>query len=102
MILRLLLLTFILFCLELGVFLVLLPWSLLWERNYFLFRYPDLAPYLLNDTLRGIVSGLGLVDIGLAFWYATHFGAVLTRWRGEPLTPEKPDRRQSISRGQTA
>ena len=102
MTLRLLLLTFILFCLELGVFLLLLPWSALWERNYFLFRYPALAPYLLNNVLRGVISGLGLVDIGLACWYAAHFGAVLAQWRGEPSVPAESPPRESLSRGQTA
>jgi hypothetical protein len=99
---RLLLLTFIIFWLELGAFLVLLPWSTLWEHNYFLFRYAELAPYLLNNAVRGVVSGLGMVDIGLAFWYAVHFGEVLARWRGQASAPAGPTPGESVSRGQTA
>jgi len=76
---RLFLVSLILFCLELGVFLVILPWTTLWERNYFLFRYPGLAPWVLNHYLRGALSGLGLVDIGLAVWYAAHFRQALAR-----------------------
>lgn len=83
MTLRLLLLTFIFFCLELGLFLLLLPWSRLWEQNYFLFRYPMLAPYLLAHPVRGLISGVGLLDIGVALWYAANFRAVLRRWRGQ-------------------
>lgn len=99
---RLFLLTVIVFLLELGVFLFLLPWSSPWERNYFLYRYPALAPYLLDNSLRGVISGLGLVDLGVAYWYATHFQALLARWREGSAAPAPPEPRESISRGQTA
>lgn len=56
----------ILLCFELGVLLGILPWSAFWERNYFLQRHPALIPYLLNPYVRGAVSGLGLLDIGIA------------------------------------
>jgi hypothetical protein len=52
--------------LELGLLLVLLPWSDYWELNYFLNRFPALIPYLLNPYVRGAISGLGLVDAILA------------------------------------
>lgn len=52
--------------LELGLLLVLLPWSDYWELNYFLNRFPSLIPYLLNPYVRGAISGLGLVDAILA------------------------------------
>jgi hypothetical protein len=63
---RLLRVLLILICFELGVLLVLLPWSNIWERNYFLNRYPVLIRYLLNPSLRGAISGLGVLDIALA------------------------------------
>ena len=53
-------------CFELGVVLIFIPWSGFWERNYFLDRYPVLIPYLLNPYLRGAVTGLGVIDIGIA------------------------------------
>jgi len=53
-------------CFELGVLLLILPWSGLWERNFFLQRYPELLPLLLNPFLRGAISGLGLLDVGIA------------------------------------
>ena len=85
---RLYLTVLILFCLEVGVFLVILPWSSLWERNYFLYRYPFLARWLLNHFLRGAISGLGIIDISLGLWHATHFRQLLQR-----LTPSsyRPD-----------
>lgn len=87
MIPRLFLLTLILFCFELGFFLVVLPWSTLWEHNYFLFHYPALRTILLNHYLRGGISGLGLVDIGLALWYAAHFRQVVARWLASAENP---------------
>ncbi len=56
----------ILLCFELGVLLVFVPWSGAWERNYFLNRYPALIPYLLNPSVRGAITGLGVLDIALA------------------------------------
>lgn len=55
-----------LICFELGVLLILAPWSGFWARNAFLERYPDWIPYLLNPYTRGAVSGLGLLDILVA------------------------------------
>lgn len=99
MLARLLLFTFILFCCELGIFLLLLPWTALWERNYFLFRFPQLAPYLLNHSVRGLISGLGLVDLGIGLWYVAHFREVLQRWQAEEPEAAAPQPRESISRG---
>jgi hypothetical protein len=99
MLARLMLFTFILFCCELGIFLFLLPWTALWEHNYFLFRYPQLAPYLLNYSVRGLISGLGLVDLGIGLWYVARFREVVQRWQGEEAEPTAPEPRESISRG---
>ena len=56
----------ILMLFELGVLVAIFPWSPFWERNYFLERHPSLLPLMLNPFLRGAVSGLGLVDLGIA------------------------------------
>jgi hypothetical protein len=63
---RLLRVATILLVFELGVLVAILPWSAFWERNFFLDRYPDLIPILLNPFLRGAITGLGLLDIGIA------------------------------------
>jgi hypothetical protein len=47
----------------LGVLLILLPWLGFWEHNYFLDKYPELTPYVLHPSLRGAVTGLGVLDI---------------------------------------
>lgn len=51
------------FFFEAGLVLVLVPWSMYWERNYFVQALPLLEPFLTNDFVRGAVSGLGLVNL---------------------------------------
>jgi hypothetical protein len=56
------------FFFEAGLVLVIVPWSVYWERNYFVQSLPLLQAFLTNDFVRGAVSGLGLVNMlaGLA------------------------------------
>jgi hypothetical protein len=54
---------YVVVCLEVGIFLTLVPWSAIWERNYFLEAYPSLRAFLLAPALRGAVAGLGLANI---------------------------------------
>lgn len=54
---------YVLVCLEVGFFLMLVPWSAIWERNYFLEALPNLRPFLLSPTLKGAVCGLGLANV---------------------------------------
>lgn len=56
----------VLLCFEMGALLLYLPWSVLWEQNYFLSRFPALVPVLLHPALRGAVTGLGVLDILVA------------------------------------
>jgi len=52
---------------ELGILLVFLPWSTqYWDHNFFLGRYPELIRYLLYPAVRGLISGLGVLDIIVA------------------------------------
>jgi hypothetical protein len=51
------------FFFEAGLILVFLPWSSYWERNYFAQLLPPLQTFLINDFVRGGVSGLGLVNV---------------------------------------
>ena len=54
---------YIAYFLEAGLLLVVLPWSSFWGRNYFVEHWPALRPWIVNDFVRGAVSGLGLVNI---------------------------------------
>jgi len=62
---RVLAVAFILFCFEIGLFLVFVPWSQLWEHNVLLGYSLYLRGLLLNNFFRGAVSGLGIVDLVL-------------------------------------
>jgi hypothetical protein len=52
---------------EVGLLLVLVPWSPFWERNYFLTAFPALLEIVRNNYVRGGVSGLGVVNLLLGF-----------------------------------
>jgi hypothetical protein len=49
--------------LEVGLLLVVLPWSGFWDRNYFGAALPGLRPIITNNFVRGAVTGLGLVNL---------------------------------------
>lgn len=53
-------------CFEMGALLLYLPWSGLWDQNFFLLHFPSLIPVVLHPSFRGAVSGLGVLDIILA------------------------------------
>ncbi len=57
----------IILCFEMGALLLYLPWTGFWEQNYFLSHFPSLLPVLLHPSVRGLVSGIGVLDIFLAF-----------------------------------
>ena len=67
---RLGLLVFVLICLELGIALVVLPWTRIWTDNNLLLGYPTIRFWAANTFVRGAFSGLGLVDIWLGIWEA--------------------------------
>lgn len=65
---RLLIILYIVFCFELGVFLVVLPWLSVWSRNFFVGHYPLVSTIAQNYFVRGAISGVGLADIWLAIY----------------------------------
>ena len=56
-------LLFVAFFVEVGLLLIVLPWSAFWERNYFASLWPALVPLLTNNFVRGAVSGLGVLNL---------------------------------------
>ena len=60
---RLWLVVFVLFCLEVGIILTVLPWTALWSKNSLIAGFPAIKEFLDYGFVRGIVSGLGLIDI---------------------------------------
>ena len=60
---------------EMGALLLYLPWSVYWEHNYFLSHYPSLIHIVLHPSFRGVVSGIGVLDILLAIgWMGSRSG----------------------------
>jgi len=70
---RLLTIIYIVFCLELGIFLFILPWwGPFWGQNYFVDHFPLLSWLSHSNFLRGAISGIGLADIWLAILEIWH------------------------------
>ena len=55
------------FFIEVGLLLIVLPWSGFWERNYFIYSWPSLAPLFLSSYVRGAVTGIGLLNLVAGF-----------------------------------
>ena len=51
------------FFLETGAVLLLAPWSQFWDRNYFAQGLPLIHELMINNFVRGAVSGLGIVNM---------------------------------------
>jgi hypothetical protein len=58
---------YIAFFIEVGLLLLVLPWSAFWERNYFADAWPPLRPFLTNNFVRGGITGLGIVNLIAGF-----------------------------------
>src|SRR4030088_1815240 len=77
---------YIILCLEIGIVLALLPWIPQgtrglsdWGNNYFLLyaarktSMHALQAVVASGWVRGAVTGVGLLNIGIAFWEIFHF-----------------------------
>ncbi len=73
---------FIVLCLLLGFYLILSPWDTLfgsWSENYLLVflsdssGFPALRSTVASNWVRGAVTGLGVLNLVIAFWEAAHF-----------------------------
>lgn len=61
-------LLFVMLYLEVGFALIVVPWSSFWDRNYFAQTLPAIGSVMTNDFVRGAVSGIGLVNIGVGIY----------------------------------
>lgn len=57
----------VVFFVEVGLLLIVLPWSGFWERNYFVYSWPILEPLFLSAYFRGAVTGIGLLNLAAGF-----------------------------------
>jgi hypothetical protein len=51
------------FFIETGAVLLLAPWSEFWDRNYFAQGLPFIHALMINNFVRGAVSGVGIVNM---------------------------------------
>ena len=70
---RLSLVVFVIFCIELGMLLAVLPWTPVWMNNALVANSPVLKSLLQGDFIRGLVTGCGMVDIWIGIWEAVHY-----------------------------
>src|SRR5882757_6056503 len=58
---------FVILRLYVGALVVLLPWRSIWTTNAWINSWPTAAGFIAQGWVRGIVSGLGLLNIWIAF-----------------------------------
>lgn len=75
---RLSLIIFVLFCLEIGIVLTVLPWTGVWTGNSLLVSFPQLRALLISNFVRGLISGLGLVNIWMGIAEAVRYRESVT------------------------
>ena len=61
----------VLLSLEAGLVLLVIPWSVLWIRNWWVIGSELLRPVLMNNFLRGAVSGLGMLTLWVGVSFAS-------------------------------
>ena len=70
---RMFLVTFVLLCTLLGVFLIVLPWRPEWVDNPLFSGYPWVRSLFANPFFRGICSGFGVLDLWIAISETAHY-----------------------------
>jgi hypothetical protein len=70
---RLGVLLFVFICATIGVMLMIVPWRPEWSENPLLLSYPALHDLVASGFTRGLVTGLGLVNVWIGFWEALQY-----------------------------
>ena len=97
---RLTVIFFIVLCLEAGVVLTVAPWVQWfgmgdWGDNYFLVYAAHktgivgLQRVVASGWVRGAVTGLGLLNLAMAFWETFHFRQTVRRLQGADAPPAR-------------
>jgi len=56
-----------------GLLVFFLPWTHLWEFNRFFLYYAPVARFAENGAVRGLISGVGLLNLWIALSEAIHY-----------------------------
>ena len=68
------LVVFVLFCFYIGGLLAVLPWSpRYWDQNAWLLARPAMHEWLMQGWMRGVISGVGLVDVWIGVSELLHY-----------------------------
>jgi len=91
---------YIILCLEIGIFLTVLPWWPQgmwglsdWGNNYFLLYaarktgYQGLQAVVASGWVRGAVTGVGLLNLGIAFWEIFNFKQTVRALQSQLANP---------------
>jgi hypothetical protein len=70
---RFFLVTTVIFCLWVGLVLCVLPWLPAWTENALVSDYPTLRWFLGTGFIRGLATGLGLLDLWIGISEAVHY-----------------------------
>ena len=66
-------LLFVFLCATLGVMLIILPWRPEWSDNPLLFSYPTFRAVVASGFVRGVATGLGVINVWIGFWEAIQY-----------------------------
>jgi hypothetical protein len=70
---RMFVIIYVLFCIELGIVVVVLPWSPWWFNNNLLIHWLRVRHFLQLGFVRGAISGIGFLDLWLGISEAVHY-----------------------------
>ena len=70
---RFFLVTTVIFCLWIGLVLSVLPWLPVWTENSIVSDFPTLRWLLGLGFVRGLTTGLGLLDLWIGISEAVHY-----------------------------
>ena len=76
---------YILICFEVGILLLILPWTPFWDDNFFLFFVSGklkalwLPGFLTSGYIRGAITGLGALNILAGLWDILKFRESVNR-----------------------
>lgn len=97
MVAKLTVIFFIVICLQAGILLMILPWINFgvlgdWGNNYLLAfvtektGLPILRQAVASNWFRGAVTGLGILNLFIAFWEMAHFKQSVRMLEGKDKT----------------
>lgn len=69
---------YILFTLEVGLFLLIYPWMHpIWSQNFLFHLSPEFHPLFMSNYFRGAISGLGVINLYISAAHTLRLRSVL-------------------------